>query len=175
MVLIMNFALFKLKDVFVTKKFKKYASFPVYDDDNIVLDVPFISASDENNGVSGYVTDSNISFVPDDIYICCLTLSTNGKCFSPFLHQSAISASTDVEILVHPKLNLYNGLYLVSVLRLFQKHELFSYGFKPKNNKIYETKIALPITNTGEIDWQFMTDYMKQIIHTQLNLFTTRI
>lgn len=165
------FKLFKIKDVFETKKFKRYASIPELEDEQEDFNlIDFVSSSDENNGVSAKVNKKFISFKKDDKYAYCITLSTNGKCFSPFLHNEDISCSNDVEILVHPKLNLYNGLYLVSVLKFFQNYGLFSYGYKPKNNKVYDVVISLPVKDDF-IDWEFMSDFMKDIVDTQLNKF----
>lgn len=39
----------------------------------------------------------------------------------------------------------------------------WSYGRKPKNNKVYDTIIKLPVDEKGEPDWVFMENYIKSL------------
>jgi len=132
------------------KNIKKYSSTP-----ESIGNVPFVTSSSLNNGVASYVEE--ISFVGN-----CITVSTNGKCFDSFYHEGAISISTDVELLTNENLNAYNALYICTILNA----ETFKWGYgrKPKNDKVFETSIKLPIIKKNKPDWEYMEDYIKTFV-----------
>lgn len=137
---------FKVKDLFKKVSVKHYPAIPE-DEGNI----PFISSTSLNNGISGYVE-------ADAIDGNCITVSTNGDCFDCFYQEKDFAISTDVEALYNDKLNTYNALFIVTILKM-QKLK-YGYGRKPKNGKLYETVIKLPACN-DEPDWKYMEDYIK--------------
>ena len=135
------------------KNIKKYSSIP-----DTVGAIPFVSSSSLNNGISGYVDD--ISFEGN-----CITVSTNGKCFDSFYHEGKIAISTDVELLTHPNLNSLNAMYLCTIFNA--ESFKWGYGRKPKNDKVFKTRIMLPVKDNGELNWQYMEDIIKQIMLKQ--------
>lgn len=60
-------------------------------------------------------------------------------------------------------LNVYTGTFLASTIRamFFDK-----YGFNEMcTQKVLKAEsVWLPITSTGELDWQYMEDYMRSIM-----------
>ena len=76
-----------------------------------------------------------------------ITVSTNGECFDCFYHDYDIVPSTDVEILINPKLNKYNAQFICSILNLESKK--YSFGKKAKNGAVQKTIINLPADHEG--------------------------
>lgn len=140
---------FRVGDLFPKTKLKHYSSIP-----DIEGDIPFVSSTAENNGISDYV-----NAIP--IEGNCITVSTNGDCFDCFYHPNKIAVSVDTEILYNTHLNSHSAIFIASILK--QEKIKYGYGRKPKNDKVYDTIIRLPQTPSGDPDWQFMEDYIKSL------------
>ena len=86
-------------------KIKKFGSQPDSEGN-----VPFVTSSSLNNGVSAYVDETPVASN-------VITVSTNGECFDCFYHDEPITISSDVEILSNKNLNRYNALFLCTILK----------------------------------------------------------
>ena len=62
------------------------------------------------------------------------------------------------------EMNCYIGLFLKQTIdsAIMQK---YNYGYKFSQTRIKKQKILLPVNKQGEPDYQFMEDYIKQLIH----------
>ena len=143
---------FRVGDIFPKIRINKFSNKPVS-----CGDIPFISSTSSNNGVSLF--SDEVSFEGK-----CISVSTNGNCFDCFYHEGKMSISTDVEILTCDHLNEYNGLFVCSVLN--KESFKWSYGRKPKNDKVFDTIIKLP-TKEGKPDWDYMESFIKEIQNTK--------
>lgn len=143
---------FSLKDIFDSNlKIKKYQSEP-----EAKGTIPYITSSSINNGVSAWV-DEIPSFSKES-----LTISTNGQCFDAFLQLNIpFCISTDVEILYNKNFNTKHYLFIATILKLEQYR--WSYGRKPKNGKVFNTKIKLPVLDNGQIDLLYMESYIDSL------------
>ena len=160
---------FKVGDLFQSRKIKKYPSIP--EDEG---KLPFISSSSFNNGVACKVNAESIEGN-------CLTVTTNGSCFDVFYHKHPIAVSCDVEVLYSDMLNEKNALFIATVLEL-EKFK-YAYGRKPKNNKVFDTYIKLPVLSDPETndpildpnkkyssegyipDFEYMENYITSLKH----------
>ena len=116
-------------------------------------DLPYYSASLENNGVTDYIC--NPLFTDKD----GLVVTTFGDAFYA---KGDFTASDEITILHHNKMNELNGLFIASTIR----SRKWKYSFKVKafQERVSNDIIKLPITLTGEPDWQYMEDYMRRIM-----------
>ncbi len=119
-------------------------------------DLPYYSASLENNGVTDYIC--NPLFTDKD----GLVVTTFGDAFYA---KGEFTASDEITILHHNKMNELSGLFIASTIR---SHK-WKYSFKVKafQERVSNDIIKLPVTSTGEPDWQYMEDYMKNIMNKQ--------
>ena len=141
---------FRIGDIFPPLKIKKYSSEP---EEQGLL--PYITSTSNNNGVNSLVNELE-SFNKK-----CLTISTNGKCFDVFLQDyGKFCISSDVEILFNENLTNNQYLFISTVIKLDQYR--WGYGRKPKNNKVFDTKIKLP-SKENEPDWEYMEQYIKSL------------
>lgn len=142
---------FKISDIFQKANIKKYPSIPK-ENGSIV----FISSTSDDNGCSKLC---NV----EPFMKKCITVSTNGKCFDCFFHDEPIAVSSDVEVLVAEWLNKENAMFICSIL---QKEQIrYTYGSKPKNNKVWDTIIPLPVSSKDNSipDFNFMEKYIKSL------------
>ena len=118
---------------------------------------PYISATSDNNGVSYWCDKFNSEGNK-------ITLSYDGSVGEAFFQHNHFFASEKIavlDLLNHP-LNVYIAFFMIPIIRL----EKFRYNYGIKwavESRMKQTKIKLPIDNSGEPDWQFMEDYIKSL------------
>lgn len=115
-------------------------------------DVLYFSASDSNNGLTDSI--SNPLFIEKD----ALIYSTFGSCFYV---EGEFTASDEISIFKHEKLNLFNGLFLATVIT--KNKYKYTFGRKAFYNKFSKDYISLPIREKNFIDWDFMERYIKEL------------
>ncbi|MCE2706350.1 MAG: N-6 DNA methylase [Proteobacteria bacterium] len=114
--------------------------------------VRYYSASEFNNGMTDMV--SNPIFTCKD----ALIYTTFGDMFYV---DGEFTASDEISIFSHDKLNKYNGLFIAAIF-LCNKYR-YQFGRKAFYNKFKDEKIMLPSTKINEPDWDFMENYIKQL------------
>lgn len=115
--------------------------------------IPYYSASLENNGITDYI--SNPLFIDKNAIIVTTFCDA-------FYAKGEFTASDEITILHHEKMNEINGLFIASAIR----KNAWKYSFKVKafQTRIIEDTIKLPINKKGELDWEYMESYMKNIM-----------
>ena len=107
----------------------------------------------------------------------CLTVANSGSVGSAFFHQYEFVASDHVTQLKREGLDKYAYLFMLPLInRLSEK---YSFNREINDNRIKREKLILPATQTGEIDFTFMSSFMKEIeqdiLKTTLKTFKDRI
>lgn len=113
---------------------------------------PYVSASNENNGVGQY-----ISLVPDFEGNCIVT----GKVgCTAFYEAEPFCATSDVNVF-KPKFDMTPaiGMFISTVIN-FNENYKWAYGRQCRVGNSKKIKILLPATTSGEPDWQYMEDFM---------------
>lgn len=148
-----HFDVFNISDIFPKikrgKRLKK--------DDHISGSIPYISSTGLNNGVDGFIGNT------EDVRVFSnnITIANSGSVGSSFFHPYKFIASDHVTALTLPEniSDKYVYLYLVTILkRLGNK---YSFNREINNKRINKEKIILPINDLGEPNWEYMSNYMK--------------
>ena len=84
--------------------------------------------------------------------------------------QLGFTASDHVEKLVakeevEEKICAETALFMATVINL--ENHRYSYGRKCNQKRIANTKIELPHTRDGKIDWDYMADYIKGLPYSK--------
>lgn len=143
---------FRLSDLFDLKKGKRLTKA-----DQTEGDTPYIGAIDSNNGVSGYIGQPPIHQGGT------ISVSYNGSVAEAFYQAIPYWATDDVNVL-YPKgfkLTAATALFICTLIRM-EKYR-FNYGRKWHLDRMRESVIKLPVTQTGEPDWGFMESYIKSL------------
>lgn len=146
---------FIIKDIFTVKR-PIARSQANYDEGNI----PFVASGNFNNGVLKYLNPKK-----DEILDAgnCITVSPiDGSCFyqeNDFLGRGG--AGSSIILLYNPKLNLYNGYFIATVIRTVCRK--YAYSDMANKNTIGAEKIKLPVDKTGNPDFLYMELYMKNL------------
>lgn len=141
---------FKIDEVFEIIRGKR-----LIETDRIRGDIPYYSASDYNNGLTDKI--DNPLFIEKD----ALIYTTFGRCFYV---EGEFTSSDEISILKNSNLNLYNGLFVSTIIT--QNKYKYTFGRKAFYNKISKDYICLPVKNEGEIDWDFMETYIKSLSYS---------
>jgi hypothetical protein len=60
-------------------------------------------------------------------------------------------------------MNMYNALFLCGVIE--QERFRWAYGRKWRPSRMKESVISLPVDSAGKPDWQYMEDYIKELVN----------
>jgi hypothetical protein len=122
--------------------------------------VPFISSSDQENGVTGF-TDTEPIHKGNVI-----TVTRNGSVAEAFYQPTPFCSTEDVHIF-NPKfeLNIYIAFFLVPLIR--KEKYRYSYGRKWGITRMNESIIKLPINEKQEPDFIFMQKFIKSMPYSK--------
>lgn len=143
-------------------------------------DIPFIGATDSNNGVTSYSTieiiektsktgDSNNAPLDEKVFDGnCITVSNNGSIGYAFYQENRFTCSHDVNplYLKNHTLNKYIAMFLCSIIEV--ERYRWTYGRKWRPARMPSSLIKLPITKNGDPDWDFMEKYIKSRPYSKL-------
>lgn len=120
--------------------------------------IPFIGASDSNNGITGFTSTTNASLDSN-----ALGVNYNGSVVENFYHPYKAIYSDDVKRL---KLKNYpnNKHILLFMKAVILKQKLkYAYGYKFNATRMKEQIILLPVKPDGAPDYEFMKQYMMRM------------
>lgn len=143
--------------------------------DQIEGDTPFIGASDSNNGITGFVSNTNNSLDSN-----VLGVNYNGSVVENFYHPYEALFSDDVKR-IHWKNENHQNKYTYLFLKqmILQQKIKYAYGYKFNAQRMQRQKVLLPVDSEGEINFEFMESYMKRLeaekIQRLLNHFRKNI
>ena len=121
--------------------------------------IPFIGATDSNNGITNWIATPNSSFDKN-----VLGVNYNGSVVENFYHPYGCIFSDDVKRLhlrEHAD-NKYILLFFKTVI--LQQKVKYTYGYKFNGQRMERQKILLPVNEEGCPDYEFMEQYGKQIM-----------
>ena len=124
--------------------------------------VPFVSASEYNNGITDYVNKNNTKIFRKN----AITVVNDGNSMANAFYQDKdFTSSHSINILrlkrgFDKELNENIAMFLNTVI--YRERDRFSYGRKWRIERMLKTPIKLP-SKDGAPDWQFMEDYIKRI------------
>ena len=147
-----NWKKFKVGELFEIANGKKYPS-----SIRQTGELPLISTTANNNGISDYIKDRN-----DGVYSNCITVAYSGSVGATFYHKEKVFVGeTVIALLPKFKMNQYSGLFICSILSKINSK--FSYTQKIKVLQYKNEAISLPVTPEGTPDFDYMENYMKNL------------
>lgn len=140
-------------------------------------DIPFIGATRENNGITGFYSEDDISLfhkdgsTKEDDYENkifkgnCITVLNNGASVGyAFYQEKEFTCSHDINVLYlrNKVLTKAIAMFLITIIEL-EKYR-WNYGRKWRPKRMPESIIKLPsksVQNKYEPDWVYMEEYIK--------------
>ncbi|MGB6084894.1 restriction endonuclease subunit S [Moheibacter sp.] len=143
---------FFIEDIFKIKSGKRLTKA-----DMVSGNIPFIGATDSNNGITEFIANKNTSLDKN-----VLGVNYNGSVVYNFYHSYEAVFSDDVKRLSFKEIegNKYTFLFVKALI--LQQKSKYEYGYKFNGERMKRQKILLPINSKGKPDYAFMENYMKQ-------------
>lgn len=140
--------------------------------------IPFIGATEYNNGVTSYIAYDNLRKFSRDGSINpnesidrkifpgeCITVSNNGSVGEAFYQPTPFTCTHDVNPLYlkdkQVRLSPELGLFLATIIRA-DKYR-WGFGRKWRPIRMPDSLISLPVTPEGVPDWMYMEGYIKTL------------
>lgn len=151
-------------------------------EDNPNGPIPFIGATDSNNGVTSHsdletitntskTGDSNNAPIEDKIFENCIAVTNNGSVGYAYYQAKPFTCTHDVNplYLKDHELTPYIALFLCTIIE--KERFRWAYGRKWRPTRMPSSRIKLPavMQENGEYtpDWQFMEDYIKSLPYSR--------
>ena len=123
---------------------------------------PFIGATDNGNGITGFVGNDNASKDSNT-----LGVNYNGAPCIAFYHPYECIFTDDVKHL-HMKNYNDNKYVLLFLSAIIKKQKIkYSYGYKFNEQRMKRQKIMLPTNEEGYPDYEYMEQYSKNLMHVK--------
>ena len=124
--------------------------------DHIKGQMPYVSSTATNNGVDGFISNTNGVRIFED----CLTLANSGSVGVTYYQPFAFVASDHVTKLKQSQFNKY--IYLFLAVMVGKLGEKYSFNREINDKRLQREYIMLPATEAGFPDYNYMEQYMKE-------------
>ena len=121
--------------------------------DRVPGNIPFITAGEQNEGVSEYVDNSEAI-----TYNNALTIDMFGNCF---YHSGSFKCDDNILVLRNVHLNYKTGNFIATVINIDKYRN--SYGRQYRQRDYFRHYIKLPATLDGSPNWDYMESYMETL------------
>lgn len=146
-----QFKEFNLIDLFSEGKISR--GLRITKNDRLQGDIALVTAGKENHGIAEYIKSHKAMSEGE-----CLTIDMFGNCF---YRNIKFFYDDNIIMLKNNKFNKRAYLYINSMLNYLPSKHGYSKQFRYKD--LNNTYISLPITSEGELDFEYMENYIKEI------------
>lgn len=136
----------------------------IYQAERIEGNVPYVSATANNNGIGYYVGNKNETLEEN-----CLSVNRNGSVGYCFYHPYKALFSNDCRKLRLNYNSPYIGKFIAQIIT--NQKEKYGYGYKMGTGRIKRQKIMLPINDEGKPDYHYMENFIKKIEFEKLSKY----
>ncbi len=127
---------------------------------------PFIGASDSNNGITNFISNTNVSIDSN-----VLGVNYNGSVVENFYHPYKAVFSDDVKRLSLREAEGNEFLYLFVKTIILKQKSKFQYAYKFNEGRMLRQKLLFPIDQNGQPDYDYMENYIKKLEYQKLTKY----
>lgn len=118
--------------------------------------MPFIGATDSNNGITNFVSNTNKSLDKN-----VLGVNYNGSVVENFYHPYECIFSDDVKrVSFKDEQGQNKYCYMFLKQMILQQKEKYRYAYKFNGDRMARQKVMMPVDELGNIDFKFMNRYI---------------
>lgn len=147
-----NWNNFPIADIFNIKSGKRLTKA-----DMKIGNIPFISAADNNNGVTNFISNLNESL---DKNVLGVNYDGNGGMVISFYHPYDCIFSDSVKRFHFKNTQDDKYVFLFTKVSILKQRDKYRYGYKFNETRMKKQQIMLPVDSKGEPDYEFMHNYM---------------
>lgn len=128
--------------------------------DHKIGNIPYVSSTMMNNGVDNFIGNKEGKRFDN-----CITIANSGSVGASFYHQYEFIGSDHITAFKNEKFNKYIYLFLATIVsRISDK---YSFNREINDFRISNEKILLPVNEDGNPDYEYMEQYIKNIMYKQ--------
>ena len=135
--------------------------------DHVFGAVPYVSSTANNNGVDDYIEATPGTRVFGD----CISLANSGSVGTAFYEPFDFVASDHVTALKTEGLSKYCYLFMTAVIE--KQGSNFNFNREINDARIKNMQIMLPVTDSGEPDYEYMEQYAKNMMLRKYQQYLT--
>ena len=117
-------------------------------------EVPFVTAGHENRGVKQYVETDRTKYKNP------ITVDMFGNCF---YHPYECCGDDNVYFFVNDKISDLSKLFISTSINVRTRH-IYNYNEQFRQRDANSLTVNLPVTESGDPDWEYMDSYMSKIM-----------
>lgn len=121
-------------------------------------DTPYVGATNRNNGIISFV-ENNVKLITKGNCIAFICDGEGSIGYSIYKAEDFIG-STTVKVGRNENLNKYNAKFITTISD--RVRDKYNFGFKRNEKHLKKEILHLPVDIKGNLNWQFMEDYIKQ-------------
>ncbi len=148
--------IFKLSDIFINFHGKRLTK-----KDRISGNIPMLTASENMQGVSDFV--DSISSQGINIYSDCISIDMFGHAF---YHDYKCCGDDNIYFLINDNISKYSKIFITTCIN--KNNIKYSYGNQFRQNNADMDRIVLPTKNGHIPDYDFMENYIKELMHKKV-------
>ncbi|MGL5575978.1 restriction endonuclease subunit S [Cetobacterium sp.] len=141
-----------------------HSGIDIYERERIKGDIPYISSTSKNNGIGYFIDNKNKTLDQN-----CLSINRNGSVGYSFFHPYKALFSNDCRKLKLNHNSKFVGIFISNQITM--QKEKYNYGYKMGTDRLKKQVIMLPVNESLEPDYEYMEQYIKNIIYKKLNSY----
>lgn len=123
-------------------------------------DIPLISAKANNNGLKGFVHSPKKVIAGQ-----CITLNNDGDGGAGLAYYQPANMALDTHVTaLMPRFDMSMFTMLFIAECISGLHGFFGHGLSISNPRAKRIRIMLPVTDSGEPDYEYMEQYVKNMM-----------
>jgi hypothetical protein len=135
------------------------------------MPIPYITRSNSNNGIANFVSENNFDFGSDDAGCITVGLDTQTAFYQP--HKFV--TGQNIQIITNDFLNENNAPFYVTILKN-QMIAKFNWGGNGATlGRMKRLEALIPVTNTGDPDYNYMEEYTQQKRKSMLKKYRVHV
>lgn len=128
--------------------------------DSDIKNIPYITRSETNNGLNLFVSEKQSKkYGIDDGNVIIIGLDTQTAFYQPYKFYTG----QNVQVLSNQYINKYSALFIIPLLKK-QLQKLNWGGNGATLGRLERMKIMLPVNDAGDPDYEYMEQYIKNIM-----------
>ena len=120
--------------------------------------MPYVSSTASNNGVDDYIEATPGTRVFGN----CISLANSGSVGTAFYEPFEFVASDHVTALKSEGISQYGYLFMTAMIE--KQGSNFNFNREINDARIRNMQIMLPVTDSGEPDYEYMEQYVKNMM-----------
>lgn len=127
---------------------------------------PYISSGTSNNGIGYFVSNSN-----NTLEAGAISVNRNGSVGYAYYHKYHALYSNDCrKIKLKQNNNEYTSLFITN--QIVQQRDKYNYGYKMGTKRLSKQNIMLPINDKSEPDYEYMKQFIKNLMNKKYNMYS---